>query len=95
MNRDTQTASLFPGLPAYVGQKGQRMTRELRLLKVIDNTEAYHRYKYLLTDSQGNRFVWRTATYRPWSEGDERQVTFTVKSHSRRRRETVISNCRA
>lgn len=91
------TPKLFLSLASHFGLKGEKYTREMRLvLKYEREPESKAaRFRYHFVDAAGFRFSWDTEVDKDMKAGDEVTVTFRIASHSRKGQPcTRIKNCR-
>lgn len=68
----------------YQGSIGERIEREVTLIKIVDlgqNQFGGSSQLYVFSDSSENQYVWKTGASKPWSCGDRLRIRGTVSAH--------------
>lgn len=97
MSAPGTTGKLFIGLADHFGLKGEKYTRQLRLIARHERSaeSIAARFRYWFVDAAGYRFTWDTDADKALTVGDEVMMTFRVDGHSRKgQAATRIKNCR-
>lgn len=79
----------------FQGEIGQRITRSLKVIRVVDVSGRYSSSMYVMEDEGGNVYIWFTSAV-DWEAGSSHVVTGTIKDHKEYNgiAQTILTRCR-